>query len=403
MESISQVWIKNKNTFETKTLAQILHFAGDGKLRDGNNTSKELRELLDLVPSKLLKQFSDSCLGESFNESGFALQDIINQIGTRLGFSVEFGLYRGKANDIGYDGIWKTSDGHSLVVEVKTTDAYSINLDTIATYRNRLIQGNRIDPLKSSILIVVGRQDTGGLEAQVRGSKHAWDIRMISIDSLTNLLSLKETLNDTRTIQQINELLKPREYTRIDELIELIFLTSKDLQQDDLPEPTPESNLSQDTEKLRGRKANGKTPKFIPVNFHEECLLRIQQYLKLAFIKESRIAYTDKNKKVGLICSISKVHDPGKLESYWFSLYPHQQDFLKQFASGYIAYGCGAADKIFLIPYSEFAKWVKDFSATSNEDRFYYHVVIIDRNGKFFLQQPKSKKSTQMDITRFKI
>jgi hypothetical protein len=402
METISQVWLKNKNTFEAKTLAQILHFAGDGKLRDGNNTSNELRELLDLVPSRLLKQFSDSCLGESFNESGYALQDVINQIGVRLGFSVEYGLYRGKPNDIGYDGIWKTSDGHSLVVEVKTTDAYSINLDTIATYRTKLIQNTRIDALKSSILIVVGRQDTGGLEAQVRGSKHAWDIRMISIDSLTNLLSLKETLNDTRTIQQINELLKPREYTRIDELIQLIFITSKDLQQDDSLEGNLESRLPVDTRGTKISKAP-KQPKFVPVNFHEQCLMRIQEHLKISFIKESRIAYSDKDKKAGLICSISKIHDPGKLESYWFSLYPHQLEFLKKFHAGYIAYGCGAADKIFLIPYSDFAKWIKDFSATSNEDRFYYHVVVIDRNGKFYLQLPKSKKSTQMDISKFKI
>ena len=230
MNSISEIWTKSKETFDSKTLSQILAFAGDGKLKDNNVTSIEFRELLDQVPSGLLKQFADNCLTEKFDDGGFALQDVINQIGTRLGFAVESGLYRGKQNDIGFDGIWTSNEGHSIVPEVKTTDAYRINLDTIAVYRRKLIDQSRIDKINSSILIVVGRQDTGVLEAQIRGSQHAWDIRLLSTDSLLKLLSLKETLNDTKTIQQINELLKPKEYTRIDKLIELIFLTSKDLQ-----------------------------------------------------------------------------------------------------------------------------------------------------------------------------
>ncbi len=96
MSSITELWTKSRNTFETKTLAQILSFAVDGKLKDNNSTSLEFRELLDQVPFKLLKQFADSCLTEKFEDGGFALQDIINQIGTRLGFTSEHGLYRGK-------------------------------------------------------------------------------------------------------------------------------------------------------------------------------------------------------------------------------------------------------------------------------------------------------------------
>ena len=223
MNSITELWTKSREIFESKTLTQILSFTGDGRLKDANSTSTEFRELLSQVPSKLLKQFAQNCLIDKFDDGGFALQDIINQIGIRLGFIVHHGLYRGRQNDIGFDGIWKSKEGHNIIIEVKTTDAYRINLDTIAEYRAKLIVQEKVNKAESSILIVVGRQDTGDLEAQIRGSRHAWDIRLISTDSLLNLLSLKETLNDTKTIQQINELLKPKEYTRIDKLIELIF------------------------------------------------------------------------------------------------------------------------------------------------------------------------------------
>lgn len=396
MNSISEIWTKSKETFDTKTLSQILSFAGDGKLKDNNVTSIEFRELLDQVPSSLLKQFAENCLNEKFDDSGFALQDIINQIGTRLGFNVKNGLYRGKQNDIGFDGIWTSNEGHSIVLEVKTTDAYRINLDTIASYRRKLIDESRIDKINSSILIVVGRQDTGDLEAQIRGSQHAWDIRLLSTDSLLKLLSLKETLNDNKTIQQINELLKPKEYTRIDKLIELIFLTSRDLQ---LEEPLEEVEEII-TEKKQQKSHQERT---IPVNFHEECLKRIQTKLNINLIKQTRISFSNKDKSTGLICAISKPHKQGQHQKYWFAFHPHQQDFLRNYENAYVAYGCGSPENTFLIPYKEFEPFIKNFWTTENEDRMYWHIVIHYREKKYFLAQPLIEKGSMIDITKYKI
>lgn len=400
MNSISEIWAKSKGTFDSKTLSQILAFAGDGKLKDNNVTSMEFRELLDQVPSTLLKQFADNCLTEKFDDGGFALQDIINQIGARLDFTIENGLYRGKQNDIGFDGIWTSSEGHSIVLEVKTTDAYRINLDTLAVYRQKLIDQSRIDKVNSSILIVVGRQDTGDLEAQIRGSRHAWDIRLLSTDSLLKLLSLKETLNDSKTIQQINELLKPKEYTRIDKLIELIFLTTKDLQLVEQADEEIEDIEEVLTEK---KKRKSSDEKVTPVNFHEECLTKIQTKLNLNFIKQTRSSYTNKEKTVGLICAISKAHKQGKFEKFWFAFHPHQNDFLKNCETAYISFGCGSSKNIFTIPYKEFEPFIKNFWTTENEDRMYWHVVIHLRENNFFIAQPVIERGSMVDITKYKI
>ena len=397
MNSIFEIWSKSKKTFGSKTLSQILSFAGDGKLKDSNVTSIEFRELLDQVPSSLLNQFANNCLTEKFDDSGFALQDVINQIGIRLGFSVINGIYRGKRNDIGFDGIWTSSEGHSIVLEVKTTDAYRINLDTIATYRNKLIGEAQINKLNSSILIVVGRQDTGDLEAQIRGSQHAWDIRLLSADSLLKLLKLKETLNDNKTIQQINELLKPKEYTRIDKLIELIFLTSKDLQ---LEEPLDEGVEEIITDKKQKKSQKERT---VPVNFHEECLKRIETKLNINLIKQSRISYSNKDKSTGLVCAISKPHKQGQFQKFWFAFHPHQQDFLADFENAFVAYGCGSPDNTFLIPYKEFEPFVKNFWTTENDERMYWHIVIHCRNKKYFLAQPQIERGSMLDITKYKI
>ena len=400
MNSISEIWAKSKGTFDLKTLSQILAFAGDGKLKDNNVTSLEFRELLDQVPSTLLKQFADNCLTEKFDDGGFALQDIINQIGARLGFTIENGLYRGKQNDIGFDGIWTSTEGHSIVLEVKTTDAYRINLDTLAVYRQKLTDQSRIDKVKSSILIVVGRQDTGDLEAQIRGSRHAWDIRLLSTDSLLKLLSLKESLNDSKTIQQINELLKPKEYTRIDKLIELIFLTTKDLQ---LVEQADEEIEEVEEVLTEKKKRKSSDEKVTPVNFHEECLKKIQTKLNLNLIKQTRSSYTNKEKSVGLICAISKAHKQGQFEKFWFAFHPHQNEFLEGCETSYISFGCGSSKNIFIIPFKEFEPFIKNFWTTENEDRMYWHVVIHLRENKFFIAQPVVERGSMVDITRYKL
>ena len=219
MTTLLELWKDKRDFFVEKTLSQIISMTGEGALKDGNKTSLQIREFLNEIPTRLLVQYANQCLDEGFKDSGLALQDVINQFGKRLGFEIEQGVYRGKKNEIGFDGIWSIRNDHSFIVEIKTTDAYRINMDIVAGYKEKLADQNRIDKNRSSILLIVGRQDTGDLDAQIRGSRHSWNIRLISIVALTKLLELRETVNDTGILRQINELLKPLEYTRLDRLI----------------------------------------------------------------------------------------------------------------------------------------------------------------------------------------
>jgi hypothetical protein len=148
------------------------------------------------------QDYADQCLNQSFTDSGLALQDIVNEIGARLGADITPGRYRGTLKHLGFDGLWKFSNGHSIVIEVKTTDAYRIDLNTIADYRKALIENGNITKDTSSMLLIVGRQDTGDLEAQIRGSRYAWDIRIISVDALLRFLSIKEEVEDPQLIQE---------------------------------------------------------------------------------------------------------------------------------------------------------------------------------------------------------
>jgi hypothetical protein len=190
--ALVDLWKSSPEQIKGKTIQQLLTFAGDGHLRDGNETSDELRSFLAHIPSDLLQDFAEHCLASSFTDGGLALQDIVNQVGRRLGFQVEDGRYRGVIGEVGFDGIWRAGEGAAILVEVKTTDAFRLSLDTTARYRRALIKQESIPEESSSILYVVGRSDTGDLEAQVRGSRHAWDIRIIGIRALFRVLKIKE-------------------------------------------------------------------------------------------------------------------------------------------------------------------------------------------------------------------
>lgn len=397
MNSILSIFQNNKNALEGKTIAQILAFTGDGKLKDYSSTSKDFRDFLSEIPSHLIKKFADNCLSESFTDSGFVLQDIINQIGTRLSYQVTHGLYRGKRNDIGFDGIWKAGDGHNIVVEVKTTDVYRINLDTIIQYRSRLADEGKIDLENSSVLIVVGREDTGDLEAQIRGSRHAWDIRLLSTDSLLKLLSLKESLNDSRTIQQITELLKPKEFTRIDQLIELIFVTSKDLQ---IELPT-EEDIEEEANEKNSREFSDERPS--PVNFNEACFTKVQERLGINLIKQTRISYANFEKSTAAICAVSKEYQVGQFTRYWFAFHPHQQEFLNTFQNSFVAFGCGNPENTLLIPFKEFEPFLKNCGTTDNEEKMYWHIVIHFRAEQYLIGQPGEGRGAMSNITRYKI
>ncbi len=162
--------------------------------------------------------------------------------------------------------------------------------------------------------------------------------------------------------------------------------------------------VEEEIEEIIEKKSNrSDEPKFATVNFHDDCLTKIQQKLQINFIKKTRIAYAEKEKSVSLICAISKVHKQGKFEKYWFAFHPHQKDFLIEYSTAYIAYGCGSSDNTFLIPFFEFEPLLKNMWITENEDRMYWHIVIHHRDNRFLLAQPRNESQDLLDITKYKL
>ncbi|MFH1059594.1 MAG: hypothetical protein V1797_13065 [Pseudomonadota bacterium] len=387
--ALLDIWKKTPDQLKDKQVQQLIAFAGAGKLLDGSECSLEFRSFLARVPSDELATYADQCLASSFPESGLALQDIVNEIGSRLGAEVTSGRYRGTKNQVGFDGLWLFPNGHAIVAEVKTTDAYRIDLNTIANYRKNLIDGDNIAEAASSILLIVGRQDTGDLEAQIRGSRYAWNIRIISVEALRSLMLIKEEVEDPQIIRRIHSILIPREFTRLDEIADILFSTTEDIKQEVV---APESEISLSDKKQ-------KTPKFTPVAFHDECVSVIQTYLHENLIKRSRAQYSTPDKSIVVNCAVSKEHNPEASPNYWFAFHPHQKESLENVPSSYVAFGCGSSKRVLLIPFQEFNNWLGGMWTTQSADRNYWHVVIYRKESNYFLHRKKGEKI--IDLTAF--
>jgi hypothetical protein len=392
--SLVSLWQSTPDQFINKHVNQVIGFAGDGKLKDGNDTSNEFRSFIDLIPSSDLSRYAFECLESKFDGSGLVLQDIVNQAGRRLGFQVQDGRYRGTKGQIGYDGLWKYPDGDQLIIEVKTTDAYRIDLNVLDGYRRALIKGGGVSEDRSSILIVVGRQDTGDLEAQIRGSRHAWDIRLLSIDSLFRLISINEEIEGPEIARKICDLLIPREYTRVDGIIDLVFETTTEVR-DEMPKEEDRD------EQINITKPKEKTPKFKPVGFHDECLVPIQKKLNISFIRRSKATFISADKETALICAVSREHDTSVGTGYWFAFHTHQRDNLNSFKKAYVAFGCGSPNSVLLIPFQNFQQWLDGMNMTKSDTREYWHVQIIKDNDKYLLLQKANIE--RVELTKYKI
>ena len=384
--ALTELWKSAPKEIGEKHIQQVIGFAGEGKLRDGGSASKEFRAFLALIPSSFLSRYAGECLNDKFDGSGFALQDVINEVGKRLGFRVEQGRYRGTPGEIGFDGLWFSPDDNALVTEVKTTDAYRIDLDTVATYRRNLIAAQRVKETNCSILIIVGRSDTGDLEAQVRGSRHAWDIRLISIDGLLRLMQLKEELEDPKIMDKIRRVLMPQEFTKVDGIIDLVFSTAEDVKK--------EEELAEEADDDEG---DQRKPKFIPVNFRDACAARVQEHLGQPLVKRSFAVYSSPDENLLAICINSREYKKAMASGFWFVFHPHQRDMLQNYKQAFVALGCGSKDSILLIPAAEFVPWLDRCNTTERNGKSYWHVKVTRDKEGFVLQVKKGAESVRLN------
>ena len=264
--------------------------------------------------------------------------------------------------------------GSQIVVEVKTSDAYRINLDNVASYRDRLIQESKITDT-SSILLVVGRQDTGDLEAQIRGSKHAWDTRVISAESLINLVKIKESADEDTTITKIRSLLTPFEYTRLDNIIDIMFTATQDVEASlELDSQSSESDLPASDAQVPNRQHTSR--KAID-KLRERIISSLSERERISLIAHKRTQYWTPDHNIRVVCSISKRYSGSY--NYWYAYHTKWHKYLGDGKIGYFILGCLDKNTAYVIPHAEISEQMSNLNTTTPPDKdTYWHIHLED-------------------------
>jgi hypothetical protein len=399
------LWESNSAVVDQFSIEQVVATAGNGELKDGSLCSTELRSFLAQVSTPKLANYVERCLSSGFAKSWMVLQDLINELGRRLDFTVENGRYQGITSAVGFDGVWTSPEGRSIVIEVKTTDVYRIPLDRIVEYREKLIASSRVGK-SSSILIVVGRDDTGELEAQVRGSRHAWDIRLLSTEALLKLVQLKENAEDAGTSKKIRELLFPMEYTRLDQIIDVMFTTATDVEgvlntegdaligsnTAEIQRTISNSTVAEVDEGLPSKGTWEFTDSRLLQEKREEILQSVGSKIGMALIKKSRALYWDASHDHRVACSISKRYTRTGSYRYWYAFHPQWNEFLSEGKTGLFVLGCMDQSFAFCIPWAILNPLLPYLNTTTTERSTYWHIHIgEDEDSGYYLLVSKTR------------
>lgn len=399
------------------SIEQVVSTAGDGALKDDSTCSAEVREYLGRVGTGEIARYVDHCLSVAFPKNGMVLQDLVNELGRRLDYVATNGRYQGVQGKIGFDGLWLSPEGHTLVVEVKTTDAYRLSLDTLATYRARLAEAGKLSA-ESSILIVVGRQDTGELEAQIRGSRHAWDIRVISAEALIKLVLLKENTEAAETGLKMRSLLTPIEYTRLDRMVDVMFTTATDVEEEPEPDGQADNGLVPATVTLEMTEAappivtaanlvtTGKgtwhfTDAQVLQAKREDIIAALGRRETASLVRKSRALYWNAQRDVRAACSMSKRYTGKNQAPYWYAYHPQWDTFLGEADRGFFVLGCMDLETAFAIPHVAIKPLLPLLNTTTNKSgSTYWHIHIIGQDTDLAMYVPKSDS---LNLAKFRI
>lgn len=358
-------------------IRQIVAIAGDGRLKDNSPCATELRAYLRETGSDKLADYARECLEEAFDDSGLVLQDVVNEMGRRLEFLVEDGRYRsGGRTEVAFDGVWRVGTDQAIIVEVKTTDSYNVRLDAVADYRKSLIATDRV-PSTASTLFVVGRKDTGALEAQIRGSPHAWDMRVVGVDSLIKLVQIKEKSTANRTTKQIRELLRPFEYTRVDRIVDVVFETASDVEQ--ASESVSIELVGPDDETERGASYVFTSPQELNA-MRERIVAALGKRFGSSLVRRRQALYETADTKRRASISISKKYNR-EYQPYWYAFHPSWEEFLDGGVEAVHVLGCMDLDQAFVIPLNILKDFLPKLNQTVRDGKAYWHVVITTIEG----------------------
>lgn len=238
------------------------------------------------------------------------------------------------------------------------------------------------------------------MEAQVRGSRYAWEMRLISIERLIKLVQIKEKSDGPSTLNQIRQLLQPFEYTKIDKIIDVIFTTTVNVEsQQEIEQETP-APIGKDEEEREGGKQVRTDPELL--NAKRQQAVDAFALLKgKELVKRSQTLFWSPDKELRVCCAVSKRYD-SDYQPYWYAYHPKWDEFLAEGKESYFIISCMDRDEAFAVPYSWIENNKKNMNMTDRGDRSCWHVPVTTlETGKLAINTSKVGIKAALEAYRY--
>lgn len=201
------------------------------------------------------------------------------------------------------------------------------------------------------------------------------------------------------------------EYTRLDQMIDVVFTTARDVEsatQAELPEeddevqdsnrPEPQAESSISVEKPKG------VWEFTDSGLLDEkrqdivaCFGRRQG---AAFVKKSRALFWDPGHQKRLACTISKRYLRGSYP-YWYAYHPEWDEFLSEGNESFLILGCMDLPFAFSLPWAVLHSSLNGLNTTTTKDnRTYWHIHLAEVAGHYTVNLPKRASTLPLDEYR---
>jgi hypothetical protein len=221
--------------------------------------------------------------------------------------------------------------------------------------------------------LLSGERTQVHLEAQIRGSRYAWDMRVVGVESLVKLMHIKEKSTEDATVRQIRELLRPFEYTRVDRIVDVIFDTATDVEQSS---DTAAEDVATSSAEVTDIHSQERTAPEALDAMRDRIVAALQRRLGVPLVRRRRALFESADGRKRVCITISKRHDR-EYQPYWYAYHPAWNDFLKGAEQAMFVLGCMERDEAYAIPLSNFSSFLPKLNQTLGDgSRNYWHVII---------------------------
>jgi hypothetical protein len=226
-------------------------------------------------------------------------------------------------------------------------------------------------------------------------------MRLISVDALIKLMFTKEEVDDKPLIERIRRILIPFEYTRVDNIVDLVFETQQetdqkaqtavDLESEDATEST---NEKQGVYEFTPRdKLDEKRLEIVRAFFKSKNAIPVQR---------TRTNFSDSMNQIGITCAVSKRYKRD-YQPYWYALHPKWSEFMQSVSEGFFVLGCMDRSEAYALPIAFIKQNLEAMNTTEKGGKKYWHVALTMDKGSLALNLSSIGKKIDLALYSFKV